>query len=110
MCDRQCSCQPPFLSKSYYTLSPSLSGLQDLVDICSNYVLPHNIVFNCKKLVGVLFPSQGFVPSQSPKIVSENKVIKFSDRVTFLGVKISANLADDEDIFCQVRSIYCAAN
>ena len=36
-------------------LSPSLSGLQDLVDICSSYALPHNIVFNCKKPVGVFF-------------------------------------------------------
>ena len=30
--------------------------------------------------------------------------------MTYLGVKISANLSDDEDIFRQKRSIYCAAN
>ena len=37
--------------------------------------MPHNIVFNCKKSVDVLFPSKGFVLSQSPKIVLGNKVI-----------------------------------
>ena len=30
--------------------------------------------------------------------------------MTYLGVKISANLSDDEDIFRQMRSIYSAAN
>ena len=99
-----------FFADDLCLLSPSCSGLQDLVDICSSYAVPHNIVFNCKKSVGVLFPSKGFVLSQSPKIVLGNKVINFCDSVTYLGVKISANLSDDEDIFRQVRSSYCAAN
>ena len=99
-----------FFADDICLLSPSFSGLQDLVDICSSYAMPHNIVFNRKKSVDVLFPSKGFVLSQSPKIVLGNKVINFRDSVTYLGVKISANLSDDEDIFRQVRSSYCAAN
>ena len=78
--------------------------------VVRSYAVPHNIVFNCKKSVGVLFPFKGFVLSQSSKIVLGNKLINFSDSVTYLGVKISANLSDDENIFHQVRSIYCAAN
>ena len=42
-------------------LPPRLSGLQDLVDVWSSYAVPHNIVFNCKKSVGVLVLSKGFV-------------------------------------------------
>ena len=103
-------CSYDFFADDICLLSPSFSGLQDLVDICSSYSVPHNIVFNCKKSVGVLFPSKGFVLSQSPKIVLGNKVIDFCDSVSYLGVKISANLSDDEDIFRQVRSSYCAAN
>ena len=76
-----------------------LLAFQDLVDICSSYAVPHNIVFNGKKSISVLFPSKRFVLSQSPKIILENKVINFCDSVTYLGVKISANLSDDEDIF-----------
>ena len=52
------------------------------------------------------FPSKGFVLSQSPNIVLGNKEIQFRDSVAYLGVKIPANLSDDEDIFRQVRSIY----
>ena len=62
------------------------------------------------KPVGVLFPSKRFVLSQKPKIVLENKEVNFFNKVTYLGVKISANLSDDENIFFQVRSIHCAAN
>ena len=81
-----------------------------VVDICSSYEVPHNIVLNCKKSLDVLFPSKRFVLSQSSKIVSGNKVINFCNSVTYLGIKFSANLCDDEDILRQVRSIYCAAN
>ena len=62
-----------FFADDICLLSPSFSGLQDLVDICSSYAVPHNIVLNCKKSVGVLFPSKGFVLSQSPKIVLETR-------------------------------------
>ena len=72
--------------------------------------MPHNIVFNCKKSVCVLFPFKGFVLFHSPKIVLGNLVINFSDSVTCLDVQISANLTNDEDIFRQVRSMCCAAN
>ena len=66
-----------FFADDICLLFPSFSGLQDLVDICSSYAVPHNIVFKCKKSVCVLFPSKGFVLSQSPKIVLGNKVINF---------------------------------
>ena len=33
-------------------------GLQDLLDVCSNYAKFHNIVFNCKKTVGMIFSSK----------------------------------------------------
>ena len=35
--------------------SPSLDGLQDLLNVCSNYAVEHDITFNCSKSVGVNF-------------------------------------------------------
>ena len=88
----------------------SLCGLQDLVNLCSSYAVPHNTVFNCKKSVGDIFPSKGLILFQKPKAVLGNKVINFSDSAMSLGVKIFANLSDGDDIFRQVISLYCAAN
>ena len=34
--------------------SPSNSGLQCLLNICSDYAAEHEIIFNCNKTIGVL--------------------------------------------------------
>ena len=36
----------------------SAVGLQDLLDVCINYAKLHDIVFNCKKTVGMIFSSK----------------------------------------------------
>ena len=36
-----------FFSDGITLLSPSLTGLQELVDVCCDYALPHDILFNC---------------------------------------------------------------
>ena len=72
--------------------------------------MPYNIIVNCNKSVGVLFPSKGFALSQKPKVILGNKIINFYDSLTYIGVKIFANLSDDDDILHQVRSLYCAPN
>ena len=83
--------------------NPTRKARPDL-QLCA---VPHNIVFSCKKSVGVLFPSKGFVLPQSPKIILGNTVINFSDSVTYFGVvKIFAKFCDDENMFRQVRSVY----
>jgi len=35
--------------------SPSISGLQYLLNICGDYTAEHETTFNCKKTIGVLF-------------------------------------------------------
>ena len=35
--------------------SPSISGLQCLLNICGGYAAEHEITFNCNKTIGVLF-------------------------------------------------------
>jgi len=41
-------------------LSPCLSGLQHLVDICSIYAKDHNLVFNTKKTIEDLHAGSNF--------------------------------------------------
>ena len=35
--------------------SPSISGLQCLLNICGDYAAEHEIIFNCNKTIGLLF-------------------------------------------------------
>ena len=40
---------------SQCVLSPSIGGLQCLLNICGDYAVEHEIIFNCNKTIGVLF-------------------------------------------------------
>ena len=86
--------------------SPSLDGLQDLLNVCSNYAVEHDITFNCSKSVGVLFLPKYLSISNVPKVFLCNNVVKFKNNVKYLGVFLNNNLKDDDDICRQVRYLY----
>ena len=86
--------------------SPSLDGLQDLLNVCSNYAVEHDITFNCSKSVGVLFLPNYLSISNVPKVFLCNNVVKFKNNVKYLGVFLNNNLKDDDDISRQVRYLY----
>ena len=86
--------------------SPSLDGLQDLLNVCSNYAVEHDITFNCSKSVGVLFPPKYLSISNVPKVFLCNNIVKFRNNVKYLGVFLNNNLKDDDDICRQVRYLY----
>ena len=90
--------------------SPSINGLQYLLNICGDYAPEHEITFNCNKTIGVLFcPKKYKQPAPSNAFLNGVRV-KFLDQVKYLGVWINASLKDDDDIQRQVKSLYCAAN
>ena len=78
--------------------SPSLDGLQVLLNVCSNYTVKHDITFNCSKSVGVLFLSKYLSLSNVPKFFLCKNVVKFKNNVKYLGVFLNNNLKDDDDI------------
>ena len=89
--------------------SPSISGLQCLLNICGDYATEHEITFNCNKTI-VLFCPKTY-KQRAPSNVFLNGVrVQFLDQVKYLGVWINASLKDDDDIQRQVKSLYCAAN
>ena len=76
----------------------SAEGLQDLLDVCSNYAKLHDIVFNCKKPVGMIFSSKDMYTFMPCNMNTNGQKIKFVNNVLYLGVSISSDLCDDTDI------------
>ena len=66
--------------------SPSLVGLQDLLNACYNYVQSHKMLFNCNKSFGMLFAPKNFNLSSSPKLLMDNSEISFVQSVKYLGL------------------------
>ena len=86
--------------------SPSLDGLQDLVNVCSNYAVEHDITFNCSKSVGELFFPKYLFLSIVPKVFLCDNVVKFKNNLKYLGVFLNNNLKDDDEIYRQVCYLY----
>jgi len=92
-----------------FLLSPSLNSLQDLAYLANSYAQKLNIIFNYTKSTGTLFKLKQFCFS-SPKLFLGSDTANFFDTVTYLSVKLNSLLTNDDDIYRQVCSIYCAAN
>ena len=68
------------------------------MNACSSYANSHNIVFNSKKLNGLLFSSRKFTLSCCDPFVCFSDCVNFSNSVTYLGMKLNSHLTDDDDI------------
>jgi len=90
--------------------SPSISGLQCLLNICGDYAAEHEIIFNCNKRIGVLFCPKKYKQPAPSNVFLNGVRVQFLNQVKYLGVWINASLQDDDDIQRQVKSLYCAAN
>ena len=49
-------------------LSPSASGLQKLLNICSSYAIEHDIIYNVKKTQCMVVPSTKFKLENIPRV------------------------------------------
>ena len=68
--------------------SPSLTGLQDLINVCNAYASSHDIVFNYRKFAGVLFSPKNFKLSKLPFLLLGLDKVEFVDRVKYLGSSV----------------------
>ena len=59
-------------------LCPSSKGLRALIEVCEQYALDHDITYNCKKTLGMVFPTRTLTVHLQPKILVAGSVIQFS--------------------------------
>ena len=88
-----------------YVFSPSINGLQYLLNIYGDYAAEHEITFNCNKTIGVLFCPKNYKQPATSNVFLNGLRVQFFDQVKYLGVWIMASLKDDDDIQRQVKSL-----
>ena len=104
MFHRQCSCQPSFFFRVinvYYLLAFVVSRIWLTFVVVMRCLII--LYFLLQKMSWSSFSIQRTKFFEAQDCVG-NKVINFCDSVTYHGVKISANLSDD-DIFRLVRAL-----
>ena len=91
-------------------LSPSIIGLQRMIDICSLYGVSHNIMFNKSKSFSVAI---GRVKNRNipfPSICMDNQPIEWVEQIKYLGVTFDASCTLNVNVVSIKRKFYASLN
>ena len=92
-------------------ISPSPTGLQKLLQICQQYALDNDMIYNAKKTVCMLISKRpNKYNMQIPQMFLDGNLLKWTSEHQYLGVLISSDFSDDADIKRQRKSIYAKGN
>ena len=56
------------------------------------------------------FKPRGVKLSNLPIVYLSNQALEYKDSLKYLGVFLSSNFTDDEDVKRQIKSLYCKTN
>ncbi len=90
-------------------LAPCAIALQKLLDICHEYGVEHDVIYNPLKYVCIVFKPDGF-SLKCPLVHLGNNVLEYQGKVKYLGMLLSDKLNDNDDIMKQMRGLYARAN
>jgi exonuclease III len=103
-------CNHLFYADDLVLLSPSEKGLQHLLNLCYNYSISHDITFNPKKTVCMLFKPRTSTFKKHCKVSLGGNVLSVTPSCKYLGVFISNDCSDNTDLARQLRSFYVRSN
>ena len=84
-------------------LAPTLSALQKLLDVCSSFAKPHDIVYNTTKTVCMLVRPRGLNYYLATEIKLGGTALDYVEEFQYLGHIITADCNDDKDVAKQTR-------
>lgn len=98
-----------FYADDMCLLAPSALGLQQLINICEMYGIDHDILYNpVKSKCMTILPSK--YKLCTPTVKLNDVTLAYADSVKYLGVIVTHNFKDDNDISRQLRSLYASGN
>ena len=99
-----------FYADDTVLLSPSPSGLQKLINVCTNYGKNHEILYNARKTVCMAFRPKIILKHRLPSMFLNDKLLNWAEEHTYLGFYFTFNDRDDKDIKRQLRYLYAKGN
>ncbi len=96
------SCQ--YIADDVKLLNPAITGLQKLVDICSEF----GVTFNDKKTVCLKYSYCGDLTV--PVVCLNGQKLKWEANVKHVGNIITSTLDDKDDIALKLRENFCRVN
>ena len=90
-------------------MAPSAIALQKLLDVCYEYGITNDLIYNPLKSVCMVFKPRRF-KLYCPTVAIGDECLKYVDSFKYLGFVFSENKKDDADMLRQLRSLYAKAN
>lgn len=91
-------------------IAPSPKSLQKLLNICDTFARDNCVLYNEKKSKCMVFKPQGCKITRFPSFYLNGKVLKYTSCHKYLGVLISDDCSDDQDIKRQLKALYVRGN
>ena len=91
-------------------LAPTPGTLQKLINVCEEFAFDNDMVFNVKKSCCIAFVPTMYRNINLPKLSLGNNVLRWETKHKYLGVIVSSDLTDDDDIERQIQAIYIRGN
>ena len=109
-CDGQCFLFVyESLTGDHPLMAPSPVGLQLLIDICANYGIENDLLFNRSKSVCMVVKPRCRNVS-TPLMFLNGDALEYVDSVKYLGILLSQDMKDDADMSRHLRSFYARSN
>ena len=80
-----------------FVYSPSLRGLQSILDVCQAYAESYGIIFNCSKTICVTFKAKTAKSTVTPLLTLCGQTVKSVNHYKYLGIVLYTELSDDKD-------------
>ena len=90
--------------------SPSSAGLQQLLNVCSDYGTVHDMKFNIDKSAVMICRTKEDKCLMFPPFKLAGNILRVLSKYKYLGHLITDQLKDDLDVYRQCRSLYAQAN
>ena len=91
-------------------IAPSVRALQTLLNICNNYAVSHDIMYNTDKSFCMVCWPNRFLFKFLPIFSLQNDVLQFVSQYKYLGVLINEHMNDDDEMSQRMRNIYATGN
>ncbi|XP_063386453.1 uncharacterized protein LOC134672461 [Cydia fagiglandana] len=91
-------------------LSPSISGIQDLLTICERYADSHGLRYNASKSELLVFKAGTKSYPRTPQVKLGNTPLKIVEEFKYLGHWVTSSLTDNKDIERERRALAVRSN
>ena len=91
-------------------LSPSVLGLQRMLNVCGEYAEDHSLLFNEKKSTSIVFAKRKRVAITNPELCLRGSILPYKESIIHLGTIFDHDGTDHLAVDNRCRKFYSAVN